>query len=101
MVSTCDIICVGNGRCSYFTEDGELDLYFIVKRRYPVFKTLSIIFIEWTEMNWEKSDVNGLCISILLDNMGWFLGVIGKLHNDECLIYIFTGNVENVTPILE
>ena len=32
--------------------------------------------------------------------MGCFLGVIGKLHNDECLIYIFTWNVENVTPII-
>ena len=30
--------------------------------------------------------------------MGWYLGVIGKLHNDECLIYIFTGEVLNGTP---
>ena len=45
------------------------------------------------------SDVNGLCISIFLDKMGCFWGVIGKLHNYECLIYIFTGNVENDTPI--
>ena len=30
--------------------------------------------------------------------MGWSLGVIGKLYNDECLIYIFTGEVLNGTP---
>ena len=29
--------------------------------------------------------------------MGRFLGVIGKPHNDECLIYILTGHVENGT----
>ena len=29
--------------------------------------------------------------------MGRYLGVIGKLHNDECLIYIFTGEVINGT----
>ena len=31
--------------------------------------------------------------------MGWYLGVIGKIHNDECLIYTFTGKFENSTPI--
>ena len=51
-------------------------------------------------MNWKTSDVNGLCISIFLDDMGWFFGVIGKFHNDECLIYIFTVNVENGTLII-
>ena len=51
-------------------------------------------------MNWKTSDVNGLCIFSLLDKMGWFFGVTVKLHNDECLIYIFTGNVENGTPII-
>ena len=30
--------------------------------------------------------------------MGWYLGVIGKLHNDEYLIYIFTGEFLNGTP---
>ena len=51
-------------------------------------------------MNCKTSDVPGFCISIFLDKMGWLLGIIGKLHNDGCLIYIFTGNVENVTPII-
>ena len=51
-------------------------------------------------MNWKTLDLNGLCISIFLDNMEWFLGVIVKLNNDECLIYIFTENIENVTTII-
>ena len=51
-------------------------------------------------MNWKASDVNILCTSVFLKNMGWYLGVIGELHNDECLMYIFTGKVENVTPII-
>ena len=32
--------------------------------------------------------------------MGWYLGVIGNLHNDEGIIYISTGKVENGTPIV-
>ena len=32
--------------------------------------------------------------------MVWFLGFIGNLYNYECLINIFTGNVENSTPII-
>ena len=28
------------------------------------------------------------------------MGVTGNLHNDECLIYIFTKKVENGTPIV-
>ena len=51
-------------------------------------------------MNCKTSYVTGLCISIFLDNMGWFLGVIENIHNDECLIYTLTGNVENGTPII-
>ena len=44
-------------------------------------------------MNWKKSNITGLCIGILLNNIGWYLGVTGKIHNGECLIYIFTGKV--------
>ena len=51
-------------------------------------------------MDCKTSYVNGLCISILLNKMGWYLGVKGKLHNDECLIKIFTGKVENGTTII-
>ena len=36
--STYDKICVGNGRFFYFNDDGKLDLYCILKRRYPVIK---------------------------------------------------------------
>ena len=71
-----------------------------MKIRYPVKKKPSVLFIECTEMNWKTSDVNGLFISIFLDKMGWFLGVIGNFHNDECLIQVFTRNVENGTPII-
>ena len=30
--------------------------------------------------------------------MGWYLVFKGKLHNNECLIYIFTDEVLNSTP---
>ena len=49
-------------------------------------------------MNWKVTDPNGLCVSILLNNTRWYLGVIVKLHNNECLIYIFTSNFQNCTP---
>ena len=29
-----------------------------------------------------------------------YLGVIGKLHNNECLIDTFTEKAQNVTPII-
>ena len=32
--------------------------------------------------------------------MEWCLGVIGNLHNDECLIYIFTGAFLNGSPVI-
>ena len=32
LVSTCDIVCVGNGRFFYFNENGKLDLHVIVKK---------------------------------------------------------------------
>ena len=51
-------------------------------------------------MNWKTSDVNGLCITILLNNMVWYLGVKWKLNNDEFFTYIFTGKFENGTPIV-
>ena len=51
-------------------------------------------------MNHKTSNINGLCTSVFLDNMGWYLGVIGKLHNYECLIYMFTEIVENFTRII-
>ena len=39
-----------------------------------------------------------MCVSILFNAMGWYLGVIRKPHNDECIICIFTGEDINGTP---
>ena len=36
LVSTWDIVCVGNGIFFYLKKDGKLYLHVIVKRRYPV-----------------------------------------------------------------
>ena len=84
MVSNCDVVCVGNGIFFYFNEDGKLDLHVLARKRYPVLKTnSSVLFIECTEMNRKPSDVNVFFNSIFLDKTRWFLGVIGKLHNDE------------------
>ena len=75
-----------NGRFLYFNENGKLDPYYILKRRYPVIKKESLVpFIECAEMTWKTSDANGLRVSILLKNTGWYLGVIGKLDRNECL----------------
>ena len=94
MDSTCDNICVGNGLFFYFNDDGKIDIYVLVKEEIPCSKTnSSVIFIECTEINWKTPDINGLCITIFLDKMEWFLVVLGKLHNDECLMYIFTANI--------
>ena len=44
-------------------------------------------------MIWDKRYENGLYGYIFIKDMGCYLGVIGKRHNNECLIYIFTGEV--------
>ena len=91
---------MGNGRF-YFNENSILDLYYILKRRYPAIKNnSSVIFIECTDMHWKKSNVNGFRVPILLKNMGWYLGVIRKRHNYECLICIFTAKVEDGNAII-
>ena len=100
MYSTCDKICVVNGVSFYFNGAGKKDLYYMLKRRYPVIKNISYVpFIEHTEMNFKTIYANGLCVSIFLKNMGWHLGVIGNIHNYECLIYIFTGNLKVVLQL--
>ena len=49
---------------------------------YPViFKT--VIFIECTELYFNETDSNGLCVSILLKNMGWYLINIRWCENYE------------------
>ena len=32
VVSTLDVVCVGNGRFFYFREDGKLDIHVLVKK---------------------------------------------------------------------
>ena len=44
-------------------------------------KNASVIFIEFTKMNCKGTDENDLCVSILLNKMGWYLGIIVNLHN--------------------
>ena len=58
-------------------------------------KTLSVLFIECTEMTWKTSDANFLCVSISLNNMWWYLCVVENIDNNECLI-----KVENGTSII-
>ena len=71
----------------YSNDDIKLDMYYISKRRYPVVKNnSSVLFIECTEINWETTDENSFFVSIFLKNMVWYLGVIVKFHNNECII---------------
>ena len=51
------------------------------------------LFIEFTELNWNGKYEHGLCVYIFLKDMGWYLGVAGKINNYECIIYICTGKV--------
>ena len=48
--------------------------------------------------NTEQKYSNELFVSIFIKDMGWYLGVIENFHNDDCLIYNFTGEVLNGTP---
>ena len=60
-----------------FNNDGKLYICYIFKRRYPVIKNnSSVLFIDCIKINWKKSYVNGLCISIFLNKKGWYLDVI-------------------------
>ena len=40
------------------------------------------LFIELTEIVQNKKSGNGLCVSILFLDMGWYLVVIGDLRNN-------------------
>ena len=49
LVSTCDVVCVGNGISFYFDEDGKLDLNVLLKKnKHLVLKKSSVVFIECT-----------------------------------------------------
>ena len=92
---------MGNGRFFHLNNDGKLDLYCILKRIYPVIKNnRSVIFIECTEINWRYKYANGLCVSILLKKIVWYLSVIRKVQDNESLIYTLTGKVQNCNPII-
>ena len=43
-------------------------------------------------------NANELCVSIFIKYIGWYLVVMGILHNEECHIYIFKGEVQYCTP---
>ena len=61
-------------------------------------KYVSVIFIECTELILKIKYVSGLFVYFFFKNTAWYLGVIGKVHNNECLIYIFIDEVLNGTP---
>ena len=89
---------VGNGRSFYFNDDEKLELFYMQRNISCGKRNTSVIFVECTELIWNIKDSNGLCLSIFFKCMGWYLRVIGNIHNDECLIHIFTGGFINGTP---
>ena len=56
------------------------------------------LFIECTILNCNGTGANGMHVSIFLKDAAWYLGVMGNLHNEKCLIYTFTGKVQKGTP---
>ena len=93
------ISCVGNGRFFYFGDYGKLELLYIQKEIFTFGKICtSVLFIECTEIIWKKRNSNRLFVSIFIKYMEWYLVVIGKLHNEKCLINIFTVEVLNGNP---
>ena len=87
---------VGNVRLFYFNDDGKLDLSHIQKKIDCEKKC--VLFIEYTGIIRNRKCEIGLCVSIWFKDMGWYLGVIGRIHKDECLINLFTGEVFNGNP---
>ena len=62
-----------------------------IKRKVEFGKRFALVlFIERTEIIWSKRYTNGLCVYIFIKYMEWCLGVIRKVNNDKCRIYIFT-----------
>ena len=49
-------------------------------------------------MMWNIIGVNVLCVEISTKEIGWYLLVIGKIHYEETLVYLFTGEVTTGTP---
>ena len=76
---------MGNVRSFFLNYEDKVHLYYIQKD-IPYGIKKSVLFIECTELNWNGKDANVLCVSILLKDTGWYLRVIGNIHNDECII---------------
>ena len=74
--------------------------YYTFKNKYFLLKMnlLRLFSLNKLEILWNNRDSNGLCVSILIKYMEWYLVVIGKLHNEECLIYIFIREIKYDTP---
>ena len=49
----------------------------------------SVLFFQCIKIIWNKINADGLCFSIFIKDMGWYLGVIGRLHNESYHIYIY------------
>ena len=81
--------CVGNYRFFYFNDDSKLDLSHIQKI-YCLWKKTSVLFIEYTEIIWNRKYDIRLCVSTFFIDMGWYLRVIERIHNDEYLTHIFS-----------
>ena len=91
-----DQSCDGNDRLFYLNDDGKLEILYM-QTNNCLLKTC-IFLIECTKLNRNRKDANGLYVSIFFIDMGWYSGVMGKLHNYEYIIYIFTGEVINGNP---
>ena len=71
------------------------NLSFFICRKYYMWEIY--IIIECSKLNWKGKYANGLCVYIFFKSMRWYLEVIVKLHNYECVTYIFTGEALNGT----
>ena len=70
------------------------------KEILPVQNNVSfVLFIDCSEIVLSKIIPNGLRVSLFIEDMEWYLGVIGRLSNKETLMYLFTVEVTDGTPI--
>ena len=88
-----NISWVGNIWLLFLNYDGNLQLLYIQIEMFPTEKFSSVILNECIEILYIKRVVNGLFFSAFVKDVCLYLGVIGKLHGDECQINILTGNV--------
>ena len=85
-----NIGCVGGRNLFYFNEVVKIQLLHVQKQRLTVENEYtSVLLIGLTEITWNKIYSNQLCVSIFIKDIGFYLGVIVRLHNEECHIYIY------------